>query len=106
MQVAAAGIAKAYTGHTHLPQKFTRAGVEVIVTGSMQPMAHGEDPDERFYMTRSLTEVEAVRTPGRPGYFGSVTITSFPSPAENIRTASGIEVFSRSIVRDREYAIT
>jgi DNA repair exonuclease SbcCD nuclease subunit len=58
-ELAAAGIAKAYTGHTHLPQKFTRAGVHVIVTGSMQPMAHGEDPDERLYVTRSLPEVEA-----------------------------------------------
>src|SRR4029079_4517459 len=42
-----------------LPQKFTRAGVEVIVTGSMQPLAHGEDPEERLYITRSLAEVEA-----------------------------------------------
>jgi hypothetical protein len=25
----------------------------------MQPMAHGEDPDERLYVTRSLPEVEA-----------------------------------------------
>jgi DNA repair exonuclease SbcCD nuclease subunit len=58
-ELAAAGIAKAYTGHTHLPQKFTRAGVEVIVTGSMQPLAHGEDPEERLYVTRSLAEVEA-----------------------------------------------
>jgi len=58
-ELAAAGIAKIYTGHTHLPQKFTRAGVDVIVTGSMQPMAHGEDPEERLYVTRSLPEVEA-----------------------------------------------
>jgi DNA repair exonuclease SbcCD nuclease subunit len=57
-ELAAAGIAKAYTGHTHLPQKFTRAGVDVIVTGSMQPLAHGEDPEERLYITRSLAEVE------------------------------------------------
>jgi hypothetical protein len=35
------------------------ATVEVIVTGSMQPMAHGEDPEERLYVTRSLPEVEA-----------------------------------------------
>jgi len=58
-ELAAAGIAKAHTGHTHLPQKFSRVGVEVIVTGSMQPMAHGEDPEERLYVTRSLAEVEA-----------------------------------------------
>ena len=25
----------------------------------MQPMAHGEDPEERLYVTRSLAEVEA-----------------------------------------------
>ena len=29
------------------------------MTGSMQPMAHGEDPEERLYVTRSLPEVEA-----------------------------------------------
>lgn len=58
-ELAAAGITKAYTGHIHLPQRFTRAGVKVIVTGSMQPLAHGEDPDERFYVTCTLAEVEA-----------------------------------------------
>src|SRR4051794_6184961 len=57
-ELAAAGITKVYTGHVHLPQKFTRAGVDVIVTGSMQPLAHGEDPSQRLYVTRSLAEVE------------------------------------------------
>ena len=59
-ELAAAAITNVYTGHIHLPQTFTRAGVEVIVTGSMQPMAHAEDRDERLYVTRSLAEVEAA----------------------------------------------
>ena len=49
-------MSKAYTGHI---MKFTRAGVEVIVTCSMLPLAHGEDPEERLYVTRSLADIEA-----------------------------------------------
>lgn len=63
------------TGHVHQPQTFfvrTEDGkkipkdltakyqsVEVIVTGSMQPYSHGEDPDGMIYVTKTLDEYEA-----------------------------------------------
>jgi len=56
-QLAAAGITKAYTGHVHTPETFTRDGVDVIVHGSMLPYAHGEGHP---YMTLTLDEARAM----------------------------------------------
>jgi hypothetical protein len=44
------------SGHFHKPGVYG----EVICTGSMQPMSHGEDPDEQFYVTRTLEQVLAA----------------------------------------------
>lgn len=41
------------SGHFHKPGLYG----DVICTGSMQPVSHGEDPDEQFYVTRKLEEV-------------------------------------------------
>lgn len=42
---------KIVTGHVHTPTAFVRDGVEVVVTGSMQPYSHGEDPVGLYYKT-------------------------------------------------------
>ena len=42
---------KVYTGHVHTPQTYVSHGVEVIVTGSMQPYSHAEDPKGERYIT-------------------------------------------------------
>lgn len=42
---------KIYTGHDHKARTFTRDGTEVIVVGSMQPYAHGEEADDSLYVT-------------------------------------------------------
>lgn len=42
---------KIVTGHVHTPTAFVRDGVEVTVTGSMQPYSHGEDPVGLYYKT-------------------------------------------------------
>lgn len=52
------------TGHDHNRRRYVHAesGVEVFVTGSMQPYAHGQDPadsDDPMYLTLSLAEVKA-----------------------------------------------
>lgn len=60
-RMAELGIKRAYTGHVHQPDAFTRDGVRVNVVGSMQPYAHGEDdPDDPdpMYVTLSLAEIE------------------------------------------------
>lgn len=53
-----AGVPKLYTGHVHKPTTFTRDGTEVIVVGSMQPYAHGEEADDSLYVTLRLDEIE------------------------------------------------
>jgi DNA repair exonuclease SbcCD nuclease subunit len=40
-----------YTGHIHYPHEFEQDGVKVVVVGSMQPYAHGEDPVGDWYKT-------------------------------------------------------
>jgi DNA repair exonuclease SbcCD nuclease subunit len=42
---------KIYTGHDHKARTLKRHGTEVIVVGSMQPFAHGEEPDDSLYIT-------------------------------------------------------
>ncbi len=50
-----------YSGHYHVAGEYKVQGRVVTCTGSMQPYTHGEDPDERLYVT--LTPEEArVRT--------------------------------------------
>ena len=58
-QLAAAGVKLAITGHDHLGREYDDQGVHVVVTGSMQPYSHAEDPDERFYVTRTAAEARA-----------------------------------------------
>lgn len=52
--LAEKGITTAYSGHDHLARELVRDGVQVIVTGSMQPYSHAEDPDSRLYVTTTL----------------------------------------------------
>lgn len=56
--LAAAGITRAYTGHVHKPETFTRDGVEVVVVGSMQPYAQGEDGGQGHIRYATLTLAE------------------------------------------------
>lgn len=50
------GVKTAYTGHVHLPDKFRRDGVDVVVVGSMIPFAHDQDPTGDIYVTLTLAE--------------------------------------------------
>jgi DNA repair exonuclease SbcCD nuclease subunit len=40
-----------YTGHDHKARTLKRDATEVIVVGSMQPYAHGEEADDSLYIT-------------------------------------------------------
>ncbi len=60
-QLAAHGIKKVFTGHVHKADSFTRQGIEVIVVGSLQPYAHGEQqPGDPLYQTLTPSEVYAA----------------------------------------------
>lgn len=60
-RMAELGITSAVTGHVHRPDKFERDGVAVTVHGSMQPYAHGQDPDGSLYVSLSLVEALAQK---------------------------------------------
>lgn len=47
-------------GHIHQPQVYEAEGVTVLVTGSMQPYAHGEDVEDKMYRTLTLEEALAL----------------------------------------------
>ena len=52
--LAKKGITLAVSGHDHLAREETRNGVKIIVTGSMQPFTHAEDPNGDLYVTTGL----------------------------------------------------
>lgn len=63
-ELAALGVTDAVTGHDHTRRTLNRDGVDILVTGSMQPYSHGEDPDGAFYVTvglEDLTEPEKFK---------------------------------------------
>lgn len=47
---------KVITGHVHTPQTFHRNGMEIVVTGSMQPYSHAEDPEHKRYITVTVQQ--------------------------------------------------
>ena len=49
-----------YTGHVHKPDRFNRHGTEVVIVGSMQPFAHGEEIDDSLYITLRPEEIPAA----------------------------------------------
>lgn len=49
-----------YTGHDHKARRLTRHGTEVIVVGSMQPYAHGEEADDRLYITLRADQLDGA----------------------------------------------
>lgn len=58
-ELAALGVKRVFTGHIHKADQFTRNGIDVTVVGSMQPYAHGEEPDgSELYMTLAPASVD------------------------------------------------
>jgi DNA repair exonuclease SbcCD nuclease subunit len=58
--MAKRGIKLAVSGHDHLPREEKRDGVEIIVTGSMQPYTHAEDNTGEFYKTVNLEQLAEI----------------------------------------------
>ncbi|CCV12903.1 metallophosphoesterase [Mesorhizobium sp. STM 4661] len=57
-QLAEAGFTHAYTGHIHRADQFDRDGIDVMVVGSMQPFAHGEESNTDLYITLTKDEID------------------------------------------------
>jgi DNA repair exonuclease SbcCD nuclease subunit len=48
------------SGHDHRPFDEEINGVRVVFPGSMQPYSHGEDPDEKMYVTMTLEDLKTL----------------------------------------------
>jgi DNA repair exonuclease SbcCD nuclease subunit len=59
-KLALHGVLRAYTGHVHKPARFTRDGVDVTVTGSMQPYAFGEQANPDLYVEHTLASLKTA----------------------------------------------
>lgn len=57
------GITLAVSGHDHLARQEKRHGVDIIVTGSMQPFTHAEDATGEFYRTVTLEQLTEIEDP-------------------------------------------
>lgn len=97
--MAAAGISHAITGHVHLAHEFERDGVNVVVTGSMLPYAHGEGGD--LYVTVSKAEVLAtpeafknkcVRVVLKPGEIWDVELDCLQIQLKKEEASSSTEI--------------
>lgn len=49
------------TGHDHIAKDFEKDGIKVEVTGSLQPLTHGEDPHDLYYVTMSADEYAHIQ---------------------------------------------
>ena len=58
VSLAKLGVTQVFTGHIHKSDQFTRDGLTVVQTGSMQPYAHGEEVNDDLYVTLSLEDVK------------------------------------------------
>jgi DNA repair exonuclease SbcCD nuclease subunit len=63
------GVKLVVTGHDHNRRELVIDGLDVIVTGSLQPYSHGEDEDERIYITLSAQEALAQLVVGGEEHF-------------------------------------
>lgn len=55
----------AITGHEHVACTKKIDGVEVTVTGSMQPYSHGEDPEGQWYVTMTWQDLTKEKCTGK-----------------------------------------
>ncbi len=51
------GITRVFNGHDHVARVERLDGIEIILTGSMQPFSHAEDKTATFYVTLTLAEL-------------------------------------------------
>ncbi|MDR3436469.1 metallophosphoesterase [Telmatospirillum sp.] len=49
------------SGHDHVAREYQYGDMRVVITGSMSPYSHGEDPNGTMYLTMSLLELENIR---------------------------------------------
>ena len=75
------GVKRAITGHDHNRREIEIDGLPILVTGSMQPYSHAEDPNELIYVTRTMDQLttedftnKCLRVRLQPGEVFDMTI--------------------------------
>ena len=85
--------------HTFIEQEFDRDGVHVILTGSMQPYTHAENPLGVLYQTLTLAEFEALD----PEEYRDLNIRLLLSPGQDLPTdVDCLSLTSKRLVEDEE----
>lgn len=82
-----------YSGHFHQAGWYG----EVLCTGSMQPITHGEDPDELFYVTRTVEEVLSD-----PDQYRNKHVRLLVKPGEEVPAIDCFSVTSKRVREDAE----
>jgi predicted phosphodiesterase len=71
------------SGHDHRPYDEMIDGVRVLFPGSLQPYAHGEDPEGNVYVTLTLDELKEALA-ASPGRFHDMAVRVALRPGEQI----------------------
>lgn len=106
------------TGHIHTPDTFYIDGqtgerinkemchmydkpVEVVLTGSMQPYTHGEDPDHLLYVTKTLQQYEKETT-NDPSVYHDKCLRLLLEPEDDMPENIDCLQFTYKVVREGE----
>ena len=82
--------------HTFIEQEFDRDNIHVILTGSMQPYTHAENPLGKLYRTLTLTELEGIDPT-------DLNIRLLLSPGQDLPTdVDCLSLTSKRLVEDEE----
>lgn len=96
-RLAELGVSKVFTGHIHKADSFKRNGMEVVVVGSMQPYAHGEEPAGcKLYQTLPGSEAADMLI-ADPEVFANSNVRLLMAPGEEWTTE--FNCLSRSFKR-------
>lgn len=98
---------KIYTGHEHKPKKSLLNNKEIIVTGSMQPYAHGEElSTESLYLTQTLQEFKNNYTID-VDYYSSVNLRIILDTSKNeVFEVEDLNCLSLTFIIKKEDKIT
>lgn len=87
-----------YSGHFHTPGVYTVDGIDVVCTGSMQPISHGEDPDKSLYITVTMDELNNMR----PCDYYNKHVRVLVKPGEEIPDLNCLGVSHKRLVEESE----
>lgn len=90
------------SGHDHVARSYKSGKTEVVITGSMQPYSHAEDPEGSLYKTNTLAEVEAFVSMD-PKYFSNTCLRVLLAEGEELpEDIDCLQITSKRLDKDDE----